>query len=180
MRTVIGVDLDTTLNNLEKVWIERYNKDWGDNLTSADMISWDPTKYVKPECGKKIYNYFYEPGFFRNLGIKEHAKEVMEFLWNHFDVYIVSSAHPNVVADKWAWIQEHLPFIPYGHFIPLTKKDLLKMDYLIDDGPHNIESFSGTGILFDMPYNHYLMNRYYRVKNWREIYMYFKRLVENK
>lgn len=175
----IGVDLDTTLNELEITWLERYNADYNDCLTVENMIDWDVSAYVKPECGYKVYDYLDEPGFFRNLGIKPGAREGMQFLWEHFEVYIVSAAHPNTVADKWGWIQEHLPFIPYEHFIALSRKDLLKLDYLIDDGPHNIEQFSGTGIVFDMPYNRHLPDRYLRFSNWRDITDYFARLVAN-
>ncbi|SFJ64822.1 5'(3')-deoxyribonucleotidase [Paenibacillus sp. UNC496MF] len=174
---IIGVDLDSTLNNLDAVWLERYNKDYGDNLTKADMISWDVTHYVKPECGKKMYDYLREPGFFRNLGIQPHAAEVMSFLHEYFEVYIVSSSHPNVVADKWAWVEKHLPFIDYHHFVPLHHKHRFEMDYLIDDGPHNFDRFKGTGILIDMPYNQHLRSKYKRCTDWLDVKDYFQTLI---
>lgn len=38
----IGVDLDSTLNNLYKVWLlDRYNKMYGDNLSEGDLISYN-------------------------------------------------------------------------------------------------------------------------------------------
>lgn len=177
MNMRIGVDLDTTLNDLEIAWLERYNNEYGDCLTPEDMTAWDVNTYVKPECGMKIYDYLDEPGFFRHLGIKPGAREGMHYLWEHFEVYIVSAAHPNTVADKWGWIREHLPFIPYEHFISLTNKDLLKLDYLIDDGPHNIEQFSGTGIVFDMRYNRHLPSHHPRFSNWQQIRQYFEKVV---
>jgi len=180
MKIRIGVDLDSTLNNLEEVWLERYNQDYNDKLTVNDMIDWDPTKYVKPECGKKIFDYFREPGFFRNLDIKPGAKDVMHFLWKHFEVYIVSSSHPKVVGDKWDWIEEHLPFIPYKNFVPLQEKELFKMNYLIDDGPHNFEKFDGTAILFDMPHNRHVMNRYIRVNHWLQVKHYFQEIINRR
>jgi 5'-nucleotidase len=174
MRKKIGIDLDSTLNNLEQVWLDRYNQDYDDNLTVADMTDWDVTTYVKPECGVDMYKYLWEPGFFRNLGAQPFAIEVCEFLHEHFDIYIVTSAHPNVVADKWAWIEEHLPFLRYNRFIPLHEKNLIQMDYLIDDGPHNIEAFkNGTPILMDMPYNQYLSDEYVRCKGWKDVMHYF-------
>lgn len=177
MKLRIGVDLDTTLNDLEIVWLERYNRDYGDCLTVEHMVDWDVSTYVKPECGRKMYDYLDEPGFFRRLGIKPGAREGMAFLSEHFEVYIVSAAHPNSVADKWAWIQEHLPFVPFEHFVPLSKKELLKLDYLIDDGPHNIERFPGTGIVFDMPYNRHLPSRHPRFDNWLDIRKYFENVL---
>lgn len=173
----IGVDLDTTLNDLEVTWLERYNAEYGDCLTVEDMVDWDVSAYVKPECGMKMYSYLDEPGFFRNLGIKPGAREGMQFLWDNFEVYIVSAANPNTVADKWEWIREHLPFITLDRFVCLFHKDLLKLDYLIDDGPHNIERFPGTGIVFDMRYNRHLPDHYLRFGNWQEIRGYFEQLL---
>jgi 5'-nucleotidase len=174
MRKKIGIDLDTTLNNLEEVWLERYNKDYNDNLTPEDMIDWDVTKYVKPECGTKMFQYLWEPGFFRNLSIKPHAREVCEFLNQYYDLYIVTACHPKAVLDKWEWVQEHLPFMDYRHFIPLTDKSLIQMDYLIDDGPHNIEAFkNGVPIVIDMPYNRHLGYRYIRCRDWVDVLMFF-------
>src|SRR5690606_1486290 len=117
----IGVDLDTTLHDLEVVWLDRYNKDYGDCLTVEDMTDWDATLYVKPECGARVYDYLDEPGFFRHLGIKPGAREGMAFLWEDFEVFIVSAAHPHTVADKWGWIRDHLPFLPYEHFIAASR-----------------------------------------------------------
>ncbi|QHW35823.1 5'-3'-deoxyribonucleotidase (plasmid) [Paenibacillus rhizovicinus] len=174
MRKIVGVDLDTTLNNLEQVWLAKYNEKYNDSLTVADMANWDVTTYVKPECGKDMYKFLWEPGLFRDLGIKPSAASIMAWLNDHYEVFIVTSAHPNVVADKWAWVEKHLPFIDSYHFVPLHPKDLFRMDYLIDDGPHNIEGFRGKGILMDMPYNQYLKNRHIRCRNWLDVFQYFK------
>jgi 5'-nucleotidase len=177
MRIRIGVDLDSTLNTFEHEWLRRYNEDYNDSLIVENMIDWDPIKYIKPECGLKIFDYLREPGFFANLGIKENAKEVMEYLWQYFEIYIVSSSHPKVVGDKWDWIEKHFPFIPTKNFVPLHEKDLFKIEYLIDDGPHNIEQFSGISIIMDMPYNRYLTNKHKRVYNWLEIKQYFQDII---
>lgn len=176
----IGVDLDSTLNNLEEVWIQRYNQDYDDNLTVENMIDWDPTKYVKPECGIKIFDYLKEPGFFRNLDIKPHGRDVMEFLHDHFDVYIVTSSHPKTVGDKWDWVEQHLPFIPSKNFIPLHEKHLFDIHYLVDDGPHNFEKFKGTGILIDMPHNRHVRNRYIRVNSLLEVKRYFRQIIRKR
>jgi 5'-nucleotidase len=173
-RLKVGIDLDTTLNNLDEVWIQWYNKEYNDNLTVEDMIDWDVTKYVKPECGKDMYKFLWTPGLFRSLGIRPYAQGVCNMLSRYFDLYIVTASHPNVVPDKWAWVEKHLPFIPYERFIPLKEKNLLDMDYLIDDGPHNIEAFTkGTPVIIDMPYNRYLGDQYVRCHNWKDVMEFF-------
>jgi 5'(3')-deoxyribonucleotidase len=165
----IGIDLDCTLNNLLDVWLERYNKDYNDNL--KDPKVWVMTDIVKPECGNKIYDYLHEPGFFYKLGIQDGAAEVMKWLCEKFEVYIVTAYFPDVCYDKVRWVQKYLPFFDIKNVIFCNNKGLLNLDYLVDDGGHNIEAFQQTGIILDCPYNRYLDDKKYpnRVSNWKEI-----------
>lgn len=176
----LGIDLDTTLNNLNEVWLKRYNEDYNDNLT--EWKGWDIHNYIKSECGYKIYDYLKEPGFFYNLQIRENSNEVVDFLIEHFDVYIASAYVAEACLDKVNWILKYLPNIKKENIIFINDKSLLKFDFLIDDGPHNIETFSPLkeAIVYDMPYNRYLeydeFRPYPRVKNWLDI----KQLFEEK
>ena len=172
-RLTIGIDLDDTLNCLSNRWIDVYNKEYSDNLPLTDIKSWDIANYVKPECGKDIFKFLHIPGFFRNLDIKPHAIEVVRWLCEHYDVYIVSAAHYAVTGDKGAWLEEFFPFINYQNVIFCTNKSLMKLDYLIDDGSHNLETFTGQGLLFDSHHNQ-TENRFPRMKNWLEIKEYFE------
>ena len=78
VRKKIGIDLDTTLNNLMEHWLEVYNEEHNDNLIQWN--SWDVVDNVKPECGIKILDYLLRPDFFTNLELKENAVEVIDFL----------------------------------------------------------------------------------------------------
>jgi len=169
MKRKIGVDLDSTLNNLSEVWLERYNKDYDDNLTQWDC--WNVIECVKPECGEKIFKYLHEKYFFLNLGVMENAVDVLSYLSKHFEIYIVTAYSPDVCMDKAMWLKKHFPFIEQKNIIFINDKSSLHLDYLIDDGPHNIEDFKyGLPIIYDMPYNQYIENENIpRVKNWLEI-----------
>jgi len=175
----LGIDLDTTLNNLNEVWLERYNQDYGDNLT--EWIGWDIHNHIKSECGHKIYNYLKEPDFFYNLDIRENAAEVIDYLLEYFEIYIPSAYVAEACLDKVKWINKYLPNIKTENIIFINDKSLLELDYLIDDGPHNIQTFSPfkDAIIYDMPYNRYLdhdgFQTWPRIKNWLEI----KELFEN-
>ena len=167
----LGIDLDTTLNNLIDIWLERYNKEYGDKL--KEYPTWDIDKWVKPECGKKIFNYLHEPNFFYNLDIRENAKEVIEYLSKHFDIYIVTAYTADTCFDKARWVNKYLPNFDIKNIIFCNDKSVLNLDYLIDDGPHNIVGFKQTGIVYDMPYNRYLENydwlTFPRVYDWMDI-----------
>lgn len=172
MRKSIGIDLDTTLNCLEDKWITEYNKTYNDNLTPADITSWGIEEFVK--CGKDIFKFLYIPGFFRDLAVKPNAQEVVKWLCENYDVYIVSAAHYAVTGDKGAWLAEHFPFIKYQNVIFCTNKSLVHVDYLIDDGVHNLETFSGQGLLFDAHHNQ-SEDRFLRLKGWLKVKDYFEK-----
>ena len=79
------------------------------------------------------------------------------------------------------WLKKHFTFIKQENIIFINDKSLLHLDYLIDDGPHNIEDFKyGLPIVYDMPYNEYLedCNVFTRVKNWLEIKQWFTDEIE--
>lgn len=170
----IGIDLDCTLNNLIDEWISRYNADYNDNL--AMPTKWDFSDKVKPECGKKIYEYLHEPGFFYNLNIQKDATEVLKWLYDNYDVYIVTAYTSDVCHDKTEWVKKYLPFFDVEKILFCNKKGLLNIDYLIDDGPHNIKDFKQVGIIYDYPYNQDLDPLKYpnRVHNWAEIKKFFQ------
>ena len=170
----IAVDLDSTLNNLDEVWIlGDYNQLYQDNLTAEDMVTWDTHKYVKPECGRNVYDILAAPGYFRNLGLKDAwTKESFQWLYENFDVYIVSSCHPDTVTDKVAWVTNHFPFFDTKRFITCHHKGLINTDLLIDDGPHNVVEFKQESLLMDAAYNRHLLgidHDFKRVSNWKEI-----------
>jgi 5'(3')-deoxyribonucleotidase len=176
-RKSVGIDLDSTLNCLDKRWIEEeYNRDYNDNLTREDMVRWDVSTYVKPECGQKIYDYLLKPKFFRNLEIQPHAQKVTKFLSQYYDLYIVTAYHYKVCEDKAEWLIEHFPHIDSRNIIFCNNKGLLDLDFLIDDGSHNIKAFKGIGLLYDAPWNRDY-NTNLRFKSWLNIEDYFKNFI---
>ena len=170
VRKSIAIDLDTVLNNLNEVWLERYNADYKDNVTNADLKTWDIASFVK--CGANIYDYLKEPGFFRNLKPQPYAIEATKWMAEHFDLCIATAYVPQACLDKAEWVDEYFPHIGSNNIIFCNDKGKILTDYLIDDGGHNIEAFKGRGIVYDQPYNEYLIG-YPRVSNWLEIQAHF-------
>lgn len=168
-RKKIGIDLDSTLNNLNEVWLDRYNEDYNDNL--KHFKKWDATYGIKSECDIKIYDYLKESGFFYNLDIQPNARRVVDLLSKKYDLYIVTAYQASTCVDKTNWIMEHLPSIDVRNIIFCNNKSVLNLDYLIDDGPHNILGFKQVGVIFDMEYNQHIPinEKRFRVKNWNEI-----------
>lgn len=176
---IIGVDLDCVLNNMDEVWIQRYNQDYNDQLTIQDIKTWGIDKIVKPDCGKQIYAYWKEPGFFRNLSVQPNAKDVMKRLCeNHnHEVFIVTASDPDVMMDKHDWIKEHLPFFDLDRLVMLKHKWRMELDVLIDDGLHNFGLNHKFWLVFHKAHNaSFVCNEKntFRMHNWNEIERFFQ------
>lgn len=170
----VGFDLDSCLNNLDEYWLKVYNEDYNDCLTPEDLLTWDTYKYVKPECGKKIYDYIMQPGFFMKLKPKPHTQRVTEWISNYVNPYIVTAYSPCTCVDKAEWVKQNFPWIPQRNIMFVNDKGKVLLDYLVDDGPHNVEAFTRKSILVDMAYNRYLEDKYTRVKDFLGVEAFFK------
>jgi CheY-like chemotaxis protein len=78
------------------------------------------------------------------------AKEAFEWLAEHFDVYILSTApwgNPSAWTDKLNWVKTHLGEPARKRLILSHQKDLLRGDYIIDDSTKNgVAEFQGKHI----------------------------------
>lgn len=170
-RKSIAIDLDSTLNTLDEDWTAELSKRYNCHLTRANMKSWDVNTW-KPEGCENAFEPLSEPGWFRNLGVQPKSQEVVQWLSEHYDLYIATAYHPDSCVDKTEWVKEHFPMIDPKNIIFINPKYLLNTDYLIDDGPHNIENFKQTGVLVDAPWNQEL-DHPIRLNNWYAIKLFF-------
>jgi 5'-nucleotidase len=167
--SVILLDVDDTVAQLEKEWIRRYNADYGDNLTIDEITGWDMLSHIKPECGEKIFDYLLDPELYNNVEIMPGALEAVKELREQGDeIYFVTAGYS---PGKLAWLQFKtlLPMDYTGAFnyIVCHAKHLIQGDILVDDRPSTIEGFPGFGILFDRPWNQ-SFKWPYRAKDWKE------------
>jgi 5'-nucleotidase len=104
------------------------------------------------------------------MSVNENAQEVMKQLNEKFEVFIVSSAmeFPNSLTEKLEWLNEHFPFLHWKQFVFCGRKSVVHGDYMIDDLPHNLETFNGDKLLFSAPHN-LQFNHFKRVNGWNEV-----------
>ena len=92
------------------------------------------------------------PGIFSLMDPIPGAKEAVERLSEHFDIYILSTApwmNPSAWTDKVVWVKEHYGDLLKKHIIISHRKDLLRGDFLVDDRPkHGASEFQGEWIKF--------------------------------
>lgn len=169
-KPILAVDQDDVLAVLLEAWVKAYNKDYDDNLKLEDITSWNISKLVKPEAKEDIYHYLDVPGFMENLELKDGSQKALKNLSKHFDIFVVTAPKDySGVLSKAKWLQKYFPFIPKENYVFTMNKSIIRADFLVDDGVHNLEVFKGCPILFDAPHNQ-LETRYNRVKNWEEAF----------
>jgi len=123
-----------------------------------------------PDHHEAVNRFAFRKGFFRTMAVHENSQEVMQKLNQKYDLFIVSSAveFPNSLNEKLDWLNEHFPFLHWKQVVFCGKKSIVHGDYMIDDLPHNLETFNGTKLLYSAPHN-LQFNHYQRVNNWKEI-----------
>jgi len=176
----IAIDQDQVLADLLSEWLRRYNNDYNDNLKKEQVNHWNWHDLVKPECGKKIYDYLDDPDLFESLPVIEDAQEVVKELSEKFDIFIVTAPwNMNNVIPKYKWLKKHFSFLDDRNFVFTRNKSIIDAEWLIDDKPSNLDDFAGSCILFDAPHNRDV-TKYMRVLNWEEVREYFSIEIKNK
>lgn len=175
-KPVLLIDQDDVLAAYIKGVIQVFNERYQKNFKIDDCVEWNLVSIF----GEQILEVMHEPELFRHLEPVEGAIETFERLYRSdlFEMYIVTAAHPSSVEAKHEWLKEYMPFFPQNHVIVCSVKNMIKGDYLLDDGLHNIMAFKEAGgrpIIFDKPHNRDTSIECPRISSWRE----FEELIIN-
>ena len=162
----IGIDLDNVLNKLTPTWLMYHFLKTGETVTVEDIKCWGMHKYVK--TGKKIYDLL-QPELFEDLPVMPYSQEVTHRLSKDHELFVVTATEPRNMEVKAKWLKRHFPHINQKNIVATHRKDVVDVDVLIDDAPHNILDFPGQTIVLDYAWNRTLGNEYPRAKDWKEI-----------
>lgn len=137
----IVCDLDGIAADFFGSLFEQYNALTGENVTQADIQSWNMSDHVKnPDL---LQHLFRVPGFFRKLKPIGGAVGCLRQLHAEgHEIHIASSSCTDEgFSEKAHWVSEHLPFISRHNVAIMHRKGQLHGDVLIDDGAHNATAF---------------------------------------
>jgi 5'(3')-deoxyribonucleotidase len=166
----ICVDMDEVMADAVAEHLLRYNRDYSDNITKADLQGkwiWD---VVPSSNHPRLAEYLHSDDFFDVLEIMSDSQRVLKALQSHYEIFIASAAMevPTSFNAKYRWLEKNFPFISPTHIVFCGDKGILRADYLIDDNPRQLQRFIGEGILYDAPHNA-MVTGFHRVKSWLEI-----------
>lgn len=180
----IIVDIDDTIADLLPVWISWYNHEYKDDLRLSQITGWDLTEFVKPECGRKIYDYLGDPDLYENvLPVPGSVDAVASFTEAGHQVFFVTAAyHPRKIQ----WLRDN-GFLPSDgsedwRYMVAKNKSLIIADIIVDDRYGTVMTFPGYGVLYNQAHNRGLAvtgpDRI-RVENWKQAKEIVLALAEN-
>ena len=166
----IAIDMDETIADAVLKLKDLYEKDFNRRFTEEELHGRTLREVFPPEHHERLKEYLNGEGFFRDLKVMPDSQEVIQELTKKYEVFIASAAMEfrTSFTDKFDWLAEHFPFIPWQNIIFCGNKSILHADFLIDDHARHFKNFKGQGILFTSPHNVHETG-YPRVNNWKEV-----------
>ena len=166
----ICVDMDEVMADALGEHLTRYNRDYDEQITIADLEGkwlWD---VVSTDRHHSLESYLRSEDFFEGLAVMPESQRVLQRLQMNYEVFIATAAMevPTSFQQKFRWLGKYFPFIPASHIVYCGDKGILKADYLIDDNPRQLRRFQGEGILYSSPHN-VGVKGFKRVKDWLEV-----------
>ncbi len=172
-RKRIALDMDEVIADVTPKFLDHYEKDLGRRITEKEFHG---KKIYQLPGAEHIRGYLHDPGFFADLPVMENSQEVVRWLLENYDVFVVSAAMEfrNSLADKRDWMQKHFPFIHWKNIVLCGDKSIIQADYMIDDHVKNLVAFKGKGLLYTASHN-IGETRFSRADNWLEVQAFFKK-----
>lgn len=161
----IVLDLDGVVVDFFQKLITVYNKRFPDDELTLEDINCE-LEQLGPERASRLIDLFNEPGWFTNLRPLPGAINIVSHYASAGYSILICTApartandhiNGNSAAEKFEWIQKHLP--AWGHQIVITRnKEHIDGDIFVDDTPSQIIKWcnthpDGIGVLVDQPWN---------------------------
>ena len=166
----IAVDMDEVMADAVAEHLRRYNRDFRENVTVADLEGKGLWEVVQMDRHDALEAYLRSEDFFAVLGVMPDAQRVLRELQHSYEIFIATAAMevPTSFTAKYRWLGQHFPFIPASHIVFCGDKSVIRADYLIDDNPRQLRRFEGEGILFSS-YHNVNVTGFRRVDNWLDV-----------
>ena len=153
--------MDGVVADLHTEWLNRYNHDYSDTLKPGDITMWDISRFVKPECGAKIWSYLHDPTLYDTMAPVDGALAgIKSIRAAGIRVVFVTSANTVQSGQKLFWLARH-GFLELLYksvspdYVVAHDKSLMRADYMLDDHRGNLDAFKpyGKTLLFSQPHN---------------------------
>ena len=167
-KPIVFTDVDDVTALLLPTWLDKYNKDYEDNLKPEGITDWNIHNFVTAECGTKIYDYLKDPRLYDTVFPREGAFVGVYTLRElGFRVYFATSTPIETAGRKFYWLNDWGFDVDRRDYMEVPDKSVLNGYLMIDDRYANVKGFHGIGCLFTEPWNS-KFKWDYRVSSWED------------
>ncbi|MGF6375001.1 5'(3')-deoxyribonucleotidase [Clostridiales Family XIII bacterium PM5-7] len=166
----VAIDLDNTIWNLTTPWIEHYNKVSGDSLKEEDIKTYNIADYIEGRHEELLYYILEMPSFWECVDLYEDSEEAVNRLLDNpkVDLVIATATATENALHKINRLLELLPNLDSRQIVLIHRKDMLDVDFIIDDYHKNLVHLENKktckGILIDHLYNRDFNNSQYGIE----------------
>lgn len=157
---IIAIDIDGTLLDIYKIWLDRYNEVSGDNMSLSDITRYYFYDMVKPAYKHTIAGMRI-PDMYRRVKPIDGALDAIKKIRKYHQVVVVSHDGREFAQVKRSAIMR---WFNIEDIVFAKNKQCIKYDLLIDDAPHNCPD-----ILIKQPWNNIPSGTWIRRTDWTEI-----------
>ena len=135
-RLQIGLDVDDILYDCNAFALDRLNREEGIEppLGIYDIHGWGNNN---SPVDRRV-RYFSDPDFVAAQPMLPGAEDFVRKLCRVAEVFFVSAVPPACMSARALRLRADFPEVPEQNILLGTRKDLVQLDILLDDGAHNI------------------------------------------
>jgi len=183
-KLTILVDMDDTIENLLEEWVSILNERYSRYVVTDDIRSWKLTDSYPGLTEMQVYGPLHTEELWKNVKPKWDAVFYLKLLKEEgHDIYVTTSSNFNTIKVKaTAILERYFPFISWEHVIVASRKQMIRGDVMVDDGPHNLIDGEYERILMTAPHNRDFpaeLHNMTRANNWCEVYEIIRALAED-
>lgn len=147
----IGIDFDDVLAPFVSIACDLCNKEKGTNYSAEDISCWG---FGGSQAIHDVSPYYRDKRVFEAQTVSPQAKSFMSKLMKKGDVYIITAIEGSFMTLRYEQIHTAFPELPPSNILMGSAKNLVKLDIILDDGPHNIlKSCADYPVLMRRPWN---------------------------
>lgn len=151
----IGLDADDVLLSCIPHAIDIANMEYNycPKLIPEEVTGWG----ITGRRSDVILQYFEKESFFKSQPVIEGAQDFVKKLCKMAEVFVITSIPQKFASIRIQQILKYFPEISIENILIGSRKDIVKMDLILDDGAHNITKSSATyPVLMRKPWNRHL------------------------
>ena len=124
----IGIDVDETIVSTKNMW-KKYVKEY----YNIDL------DFSKEITDSKFIKFWHQPNIYDNLKPITNTDKYINDLYNYYKIIFISDCVDEHIQSKYNFLKRYFKF---DAFINTPNKDIIDLDYIIDDRPKFLTSIN--------------------------------------